>query len=116
VGSYLHHFTFASAEGAAAVYFLWHFPWARARRGLPGTLLYGARTFLAGISPAAVTSPTRHAVGILPPAPLFEKRLSGIDAKTRTGLAVEGLVDEAVGLLVLLSTDVLEGDQREALS
>jgi hypothetical protein len=29
-----------------AVYFLWHFPWARAPQALPGTLPCGARTFL----------------------------------------------------------------------
>ena len=29
-----------------AVYFLWHFPWARAPQALPGTLPFGARTFL----------------------------------------------------------------------
>ena len=29
-----------------AVYFLWHFPWARAPQALPGTLSAGARTFL----------------------------------------------------------------------
>ena len=29
-----------------AVYFLWHFPWARAPQALPGTLPVGARTFL----------------------------------------------------------------------
>jgi len=29
-----------------AVYFLWHFPWARAPQVLPGTLPAGARTFL----------------------------------------------------------------------
>jgi hypothetical protein len=29
-----------------AVYFLWHFPWAHAPQALPGTLPYGARTFL----------------------------------------------------------------------
>ena len=29
-----------------AVYFLWHFPWARALQALPGTLPAGARTFL----------------------------------------------------------------------
>ena len=29
-----------------AVYFLWHFPWARAPQALPGTLSCGARTFL----------------------------------------------------------------------
>src|SRR6202011_6248693 len=84
VGSFLHHFTFASAEGAAAVYFLWHFPWARARRGLPGTLLYGARTFLAGISPAAVTSPARHAERILPPY------------EFKTGLGAGGAIEGGV--------------------
>jgi len=31
---------------APAVYFLWHFPWARAPQALPGTLPCGARTFL----------------------------------------------------------------------
>ena len=30
----------------SAVYFLWHFPSARAAQVLPGTLPYGARTFL----------------------------------------------------------------------
>ena len=30
----------------SAVYFLWHFPSARAAQALPGTLPYGARTFL----------------------------------------------------------------------
>ena len=30
-----------------AVYFLWHCPSARAAQALPGTLPYGARTFLA---------------------------------------------------------------------
>jgi len=29
-----------------AVYFLWHFPWARALQALPGALPDGARTFL----------------------------------------------------------------------
>jgi hypothetical protein len=40
-----HHFTLTGA-GAQAVYFLWHFPWARALQALPGTLPCGARTFL----------------------------------------------------------------------
>ena len=31
---------------APAVYFLWHFPWARALQALPGALPDGARTFL----------------------------------------------------------------------
>ena len=31
---------------AWAVCFLWHCPWARAPQALPGTLSYGARTFL----------------------------------------------------------------------
>ena len=35
-----------AAEAAWAVYFLWHFPWARAPQALPGTLSCGARTFL----------------------------------------------------------------------
>ena len=30
----------------SAVSFLWHFPWTRAPQALPGTLPYGARTFL----------------------------------------------------------------------
>ena len=32
--------------GKPAVYFLWHFPWARAPQALPGALSEGARTFL----------------------------------------------------------------------
>ena len=39
-----HHFTL-TGQGPA-VYFLWHFPWARAPQALPGTLPCGARTFL----------------------------------------------------------------------
>ena len=31
------------------IYFLLHFPWSRLHRVLPGTLLYGARTFLTHI-------------------------------------------------------------------
>ncbi len=31
---------------APAVCFLWHFPWGRPRRALPGTVFRGARTFL----------------------------------------------------------------------
>jgi len=40
-----------------AVYFLWHFPWARAPQALPGTLPCGARTFLPRwLAPAAATA------------------------------------------------------------
>ena len=39
-----HHFTLTSRR--PAVYFLWHFPWARALQALPGALPDGARTFL----------------------------------------------------------------------
>ena len=46
-----HHFTFAVAR-AAAVFFLWHSPSGCPDRVLPGTLLYGARTFLDGTIPA----------------------------------------------------------------
>jgi len=35
-----------SPQHGLAVYFLWHLPWARAPQALPGTLPYGARTFL----------------------------------------------------------------------
>jgi len=42
-----------------AVYFLWHFPWARAPQVLPGTLPYGARTFLPhGETAEAAARPT----------------------------------------------------------
>src|SRR5690606_122430 len=41
-----HHFTLTCARGPSAVYFLWHFPSARAAQALPGTLVRGARTFL----------------------------------------------------------------------
>jgi hypothetical protein len=40
-----------------AVYFLWHFPWARAPQALPGTLPAGARTFLPEVSPRAIAWP-----------------------------------------------------------
>ena len=36
----------APMRGLEAVCFLWHFPWARAPQALPGTLPFGARTFL----------------------------------------------------------------------
>ena len=35
-----------------AVYFLWHFPWARAPQALPGTPPCGARTFLSAANAA----------------------------------------------------------------
>ena len=42
-----HRFTLTSTlAGTSAVYFLLHFPWARAPQALPGTLSTGARTFL----------------------------------------------------------------------
>ena len=41
-----------------AVYFLWHFPWARALQALPGALSEGARTFLCRLVPAAIAWPT----------------------------------------------------------
>lgn len=44
-----HHFTLTVRRkdpGGLAVYFLWHFPWTHAPQALPGTLPYGARTFL----------------------------------------------------------------------
>ena len=43
--------------GKPAVYFLWHFPWARAPQALPGALSEGARTFLHSIA-TAVAWPT----------------------------------------------------------
>ncbi len=41
-----HHFTLTCARGPSAVYFLRHFPSARAAQVLPGVLPCGARTFL----------------------------------------------------------------------
>ena len=43
-GAPLPHLFTLTPDGA--VYFLWHFPWARAPQVLPGTLPCGARTFL----------------------------------------------------------------------
>ena len=43
---------------ALAVYFLWHFPWARAPQALPGTLSAGARTFLPFPEERAIAWPT----------------------------------------------------------
>ena len=43
-----HHFTLTRplTRHGKAVYFLWHFPWAHALQGLPGTPPFGVRTFL----------------------------------------------------------------------
>ena len=41
-----------------AVYFLWHFPWARAPQVLPGALSDGARTFLCNVNATAIASST----------------------------------------------------------
>ena len=41
-----------------AVYFLWHFPWARALQALPGALSEGARTFLCALTGTAIAWPT----------------------------------------------------------
>ena len=41
-----HHFTLTCPLRSSAVYFLWHFPWVYTPQVLPGTLPYGARTFL----------------------------------------------------------------------
>ena len=38
--------TFSPLPHIEAVFFLRHFPWARAPQALPGTLSFGARTFL----------------------------------------------------------------------
>jgi len=43
---------------APAVYFLWHFPWARALQALPGALSEGARTFLRPLARTAIVWPT----------------------------------------------------------
>jgi len=43
---------------AEAVYSLWHSPSARAAQGLPGTLSYGARTFLYAVDDTAAAQPT----------------------------------------------------------
>ena len=46
-----HRFTLTSTlASTSAVYFLLHFPWARAPQALPGTLSTGVRTFLPGAS------------------------------------------------------------------
>lgn len=46
VRSYRTISTLPPAQAGLAVYFLLHFPWARAPQALPGTLPCGARTFL----------------------------------------------------------------------
>jgi len=43
-----------------AVYFLWHFPWTHIPQALPGTLPYGARTFLCDLA-CEITAITRSA-------------------------------------------------------
>ena len=51
-----HPYQFATGARAPAtpwaVCFLLHFPWAHAPQGLPGTLSYGARTFLSRLAEA----------------------------------------------------------------
>ncbi len=44
-----HLFTLTCARRPSAVRFLWHFPSAHAAQALPGTLPYGARTFLRAV-------------------------------------------------------------------
>ena len=61
-----HRFTLTARwrePAGLAVYSLLHFPWARAPQALPGTLSYGARTFLhIRVAPhAAAAWPTRGA-------------------------------------------------------
>ena len=61
-----HHFTLTAAtEVAEAVYFLLHFPWARTPQALPGTLPYGARTFLEQEPLSAIVWST-HARSLMP--------------------------------------------------
>jgi len=53
-----HHFTLTCVLRPSAVYFLRHFPSAHAAQALPGTLPYGARTFLQRENPPAIIGPT----------------------------------------------------------
>jgi hypothetical protein len=54
-----HHFNLAVTLARAwAVYFLLHFPWARAPQALPGAVPCGARTFLRILANAAIAWPT----------------------------------------------------------
>ena len=62
-GALLPHL-FTLTDRRPAVYFLWHFPWARAPQALPGALSEGARTFL---------------------CPEWEQRLPGRLRRFRTG-------------------------------
>ncbi len=55
-----------------AVYFLWHFPWARAPQALPGTLPCGARTFL---------PPSWRATAWPTPPPTLAPRRSQVPAR-----------------------------------
>ncbi len=54
-----HHFNLTVTLARAwAVYFLLHFPWARAPQALPGAVPCGARTFLHALADAAIAWPT----------------------------------------------------------
>jgi len=54
-----HHFNLAVVLAHAwAVYFLLHFPWARAPQALPGAVPCGARTFLRFLAKTAIAWPT----------------------------------------------------------
>ena len=57
-----------AGPAAAGGMFLWHFPWGRPHRALPGTLPWGARTFLGHGLAALVPAATR------PACPNFNER------------------------------------------
>ena len=71
-----HLFTLAVVLAHAwAVYFLLHFPWARAPQALPGAVPCGARTFLRFLAKTAIAWPT--------PADTIEGPGSGLKSRRR---------------------------------
>ena len=85
-----HLFTLTRAR--RAVYFLWHFPWARAPQALPGALPCGARTFLPAASRgAAAARPT-------PAAPVSASRLRSATGSQDRCRAIDAGASKALSL------------------
>src|SRR5207253_801960 len=89
VGSYLHHFTFA-AVGSAAVYFLWHFPWAHARRVYPA--LCSAELGLSSTGLLPSRSPRRLATQSVFYPPLRRGPAAAASSSTSNATIVVSLV------------------------
>ena len=67
IGGLRRSLAYRGGASGRAVCFLWHFPWTRVPQALPGTLPYGARTFLCGgTNQRCAIQPTQRLPGRLP--------------------------------------------------